>query len=186
MFDVNGENPYTNTFKGLTAAAKSTTTIGNIPLFKSINDQPVYFLLLKCGSSSGNTISRNFYWLHPVGGSYLQLAGEFRAHKIPIASFASLRVDNSGSYKYSIRVHNTSPTAVAFGMYFSVIDAAADSDDNRILPVAYSNNWFSLVPNEDLKATISFKVRHNNVRPKVLLRGWNTEDREVVPPPRYW
>lgn len=180
VFDVNGENPYSDIFKGLSVAAKATSTVGNIPLFKSINDHPMYFLLLKCLSSSGKLISRNFYWLHPVGGSYTQLAGEFRDHKVPITTSATCTVNND-SYNFSVRVANVNTAAVAFGLSFTVIDAAASGAlEKRILPVTYSDNWFSLVPNEALNVKISFRVR-NHVRPKVLLRGWNVADTEVVP-----
>ena len=178
MFDVNGKNPYTDSLKGLTVAAKKTTAVGKVPLFSSINDQPVYFLLLKCLSSSGELISRNFYWLHPAAGSYAQLAGHFRTHKIPIKTSATSTV-NGDSHHVSIRVGNMntkSDAAVAFGLYFTVIDAASKALERRILPVTYSDNWICLVPNEALDVQISFKVADKTVRPKLLLRGWNVAD----------
>lgn len=184
VFDVNGENPYSNIFKGLTFAAKTTSTVGNIPLFTSINDQPMYFLLLKCLSSSGKLISRNFYWLHPVGGSYTQMVGEFRTHKIPITTSATSCTVNDGLYNFNVRVANSAAAAVvAFGLYFTVIDEDSGAIlEKRILPVTYSDNWFSLVPNEALNVKISFKVRNNHVRPKLLLRGWNVANTYVVVP----
>lgn len=183
VFDVNGENTHSDIFRGLDISAKTTTTVGNIPLFTSINDQPMYFLLLKCLGSSGKLISRNFYWLHPVGGSYTQLAGEFRTHKIPITTSATSTVDG-GSYDFNVQVANkntSSAAAVAFGLYFTVVDADSEALEKRILPVTYSNNWFSLVPDEALSVQISFKVRNSNVRPKLVLRGWNVADTDVVP-----
>jgi mannosylglycoprotein endo-beta-mannosidase len=184
VFDVNGQSPYTDTFKGLTVPPKTTTTVGNVPLFTSINDHPMYFLLLKCLTSSGKLISRNFYWLYPVGGSYSQLAGEFRTHKIPIKTSATCTV-NGDSYLVNIRVGNAntkSDAAVAFGLYFTVIDADSKALEKRILPVTYSDNWFSLVPNEALDVQVAFKVGNNKVRPKLLLRGWNVADTEISVP----
>lgn len=179
VFDVNGENPYSHIFKGLGVPAKTTSTVGNVPLFTSINDHPMYFLLLKCLGSSGKLISRNFYWLHPVGGSYTQLAGEFRIYKVPITTSTTCSVDSGDCYNFNVRVANMNP-AVAFGLYFTVIDAAdSGALENRILPVTYSDNWFSLVPNEAFYVKISFKVRNNRVRPKLLLRGWNVADTVV-------
>ncbi|KAG0622089.1 hypothetical protein M758_3G071400 [Ceratodon purpureus] len=181
VFDVNGENPHTDTFKRLAVPAKTTTTVGNVPLFTSIDDHPMYFLLLKCLTSSGELVSRNFYWLHPVGGSYSQLAGDFRTRKIPIKTSTTCSV-NGDFYLVNIRVENSetkSDAAVAFGLYFTVIDADSKALEKRILPVTYSDNWFSLVPNEALDVQVSFKVQNRKVRPKLLLKGWNVADTEI-------
>lgn len=80
-------------------------------------------------------------------------------YKVPITTSTTYSVDSGDSYdsyNFNVRVSNTNP-AVAFGLYFKVIDDAADSGalENQILPVTYSDNWFSMVPNEAFNVKIS-------------------------------
>ncbi|KAK8620770.1 hypothetical protein V6N13_067232 [Hibiscus sabdariffa] len=70
---------------------------------------------------------------------------------------------------------NGSDVGVAFFLNFSVHDSKMDhkeGEDRRILPVHYSDNYFSLVPGEEMSVKISFKVPPG-VSPRVTLKGWN-------------
>ncbi|KAF5195275.1 Mannosylglycoprotein endo-beta-mannosidase [Thalictrum thalictroides] len=66
---------------------------------------------------------------------------------------------------------------VAFFLHFSVHAASKDSqkEDTRILPVHYSDNYFSLVPGETTTVNISFDVP-SGVTPQIKLHGWNYSD----------
>ncbi|PKU61157.1 mannosylglycoprotein endo-beta-mannosidase isoform X1 [Dendrobium catenatum] len=72
-----------------------------------------------------------------------------------------------------IEIEETDP-GVAFFLHFSVHSANVEEAavDSRILPVHYSDNYFSLVPGEELSINISFEVSEG-ITPKVLLAGWN-------------
>ncbi|GLT28906.1 hypothetical protein SLA2020_038080 [Shorea laevis] len=64
---------------------------------------------------------------------------------------------------------------VAFFLHFSVHASKKDhkeGEDTRILPVHYSDNFFSLVPGEVMPIKISFEVPPG-VTPRVTLQGWN-------------
>lgn len=68
-----------------------------------------------------------------------------------------------------------SDVGVAFFLHFSVHALRSDrkeGEDTRILPVHYSDNYFSLVPGEVMSINISFEVPPG-VTPRVTLRGWN-------------
>nr|Q5H7P5.4 RecName: Full=Mannosylglycoprotein endo-beta-mannosidase; Short=Endo-beta-mannosidase; Contains: RecName: Full=Mannosylglycoprotein endo-beta-mannosidase 31 kDa subunit; Contains: RecName: Full=Mannosylglycoprotein endo-beta-mannosidase 28 kDa subunit; Contains: RecName: Full=Mannosylglycoprotein endo-beta-mannosidase 42 kDa subunit [Lilium longiflorum]BAD89079.2 endo-beta-mannosidase [Lilium longiflorum] len=85
---------------------------------------------------------------------------------------------NSGTD--SLRVVETKGTGsgVAFFLHFSVHAVKKDEneiEDLRILPVHYSDNYFSLVPGETTNISISFEVPHG-VTPRVSLRGWNCSE----------
>ncbi|OMO99177.1 Glycoside hydrolase, family 2, immunoglobulin-like beta-sandwich [Corchorus olitorius] len=70
---------------------------------------------------------------------------------------------------------NGSDVGVAFFLNFSVHASKSDhkeGEDTRILPVHYSDNYFSLVPGEEMTIKISFKVPQG-VTPRVTLEGWN-------------
>lgn len=69
---------------------------------------------------------------------------------------------------------NGSETGVAFFLHFSVHASKKDrkGEDTRILPVHYSDNYFSLVPGEVMTVTLSFEVPPG-ATPRVSLQGWN-------------
>lgn len=69
---------------------------------------------------------------------------------------------------------------VAFALRFSVRDGNSTGVDKRILPVFYSDNWFSLVPYETATIDISFKVSRAHVLPQLVLSGWNVTER-IIP-----
>ena len=70
---------------------------------------------------------------------------------------------------------NGSDEGVAFSLYFSVHASEPghkEGEDSRILPVHYSDNYFSLVPGEVMPIKISFEVPPG-VTPRIRLHGWN-------------
>ncbi|XP_022745525.1 mannosylglycoprotein endo-beta-mannosidase-like [Durio zibethinus] len=70
---------------------------------------------------------------------------------------------------------NGSDAGVAFFLNFSIHASNTDhkeGEDTRILPVHYSDNYFSLVPGEEMSIKISFQVPRG-VTPRVTLKGWN-------------
>lgn len=79
---------------------------------------------------------------------------------------------------------NGTDTGVAFFLNFSVHGAKKDLgnngyEDTRILPVHYSDNYFSLVPGETMKVDLSFEVPEGVV-PRVLLTGWNYSESHTI------
>lgn len=70
---------------------------------------------------------------------------------------------------------NGAAGAVAFFLHFSV-HATKPQDykevDTRILPVHYSDNYFSLMPGEEMPIKLSFEVPPG-VSPRIRLNGWN-------------
>ncbi|EOA39601.1 hypothetical protein CARUB_v10008228mg [Capsella rubella] len=70
-----------------------------------------------------------------------------------------------------------SDSGVAFFLRFSVHNAESETQDTRILPVHYSDNYFSLVPGESMSFKISFAAPTGIKKsPRVMLQGWNYPD----------
>nr|CAB3461596.1 unnamed protein product [Digitaria exilis] len=73
---------------------------------------------------------------------------------------------------------NGTDSGVAFFLHFSVHTSGSSSTaqekyrDTRILPVHYSDNYFSLTPGEKKTVDISFEAPLGS-SPRVVLRGWN-------------
>lgn len=75
-----------------------------------------------------------------------------------------------------VETEGTDP-GVAFFLRFSVHNPEAEKQDTRILPVHYSDNYFSLVPGESMSFKISFAAPTSMKKPpRVMLRGWNYPD----------
>ncbi|KAG1371074.1 putative Mannosylglycoprotein endo-beta-mannosidase [Cocos nucifera] len=77
---------------------------------------------------------------------------------------------------------NGTDSGVAFFLHFSVHAAKKDQkdwEDTRILPVHYSDNYFSLVPGEAMTVDISFEVPQG-ISPSITLSGWNYHKKHKV------
>ncbi|KAF8018107.1 hypothetical protein BT93_H3109 [Corymbia citriodora subsp. variegata] len=77
---------------------------------------------------------------------------------------------------------NGTDVGVAFFLHFSVHAMKADrkeGEDTRILPVHYTDNYFSIVPGEIMTTKISFEVPPG-ATPRVTLNGWNYHGRHTV------
>ncbi|KAM7478054.1 hypothetical protein LguiA_026267 [Lonicera macranthoides] len=77
---------------------------------------------------------------------------------------------------------NGAEVGVAFFLHFSVHASKQyyeEGEDTRILPVHYSDNYFSLVPGEVMPISLSFEVP-TGVTPRVTLQGWNYHGVHVI------
>ncbi|CAL1393459.1 unnamed protein product [Linum trigynum] len=89
--------------------------------------------------------------------------------------------ETDGNSMRVCEVHG-SDVGVAFFLQFSVHAAKEkyqEGEDTRILPVHYSDNYFSLVPGEQMRIKLSFVVPPG-VTPRVILHGWNFPGGHVV------
>ncbi|KAK4424660.1 Mannosylglycoprotein endo-beta-mannosidase [Sesamum alatum] len=76
---------------------------------------------------------------------------------------------------------NGTETGVAFFLHFSVHASKTqkNGEDTRILPVHYSDNYFSLVPGEVMTVILNFEVPPG-ITPRIVLHGWNYQDGHTV------
>ncbi|ERN12664.1 hypothetical protein AMTR_s00025p00243770 [Amborella trichopoda] len=87
------------------------------------------------------------------------------------------REDNS----IHVTERNGGDSGVAFFLHFSVNAAkkeVRDGEDTRILPVHYSDNYFSLAPGETMPVEIRFEAPPG-VSPRVTLHGWNYHHKSI-------
>ncbi|KAL2325508.1 hypothetical protein Fmac_024566 [Flemingia macrophylla] len=76
---------------------------------------------------------------------------------------------------------NGHDSGVAFFLHFSVHASNRnhrEGEDTRILPVHYSDNYFSLVPGETMTIKIYFDVPPG-ISPRVTLHGWNYNGQSI-------
>ncbi|CAN6346990.1 unnamed protein product [Urochloa humidicola] len=89
---------------------------------------------------------------------------------------SGLSISRSNDNSRTLEVNGTN-SGVAFFLHFSVHTSGSSTakekyNDTRILPVHYSDNYFSLTPGEKMAIDISFEAPPGS-SPRVVLRGWN-------------
>ena len=101
---------------------------------------PLHFIKLELTDADGNLLSVNFYWRNGVRDlDYTQL------NTLPEADLSCWLVNKSKDGKMQISVKNNSKT-VAFANRVRLVNKATQK---RVLPVIMSDNYVTLMPNEE-------------------------------------
>jgi Exo-beta-D-glucosaminidase Ig-fold domain len=129
---------------------------------------------LELHNSSGEIVSRNFYWLGADSASYRRL------NRLPAASLSATAtsIRAGDSIKIKVELRNAGTTA-SLANKLTLRNAA---DGSRILPAYYTDNYVSLLPEESREIEIEYPAKSANGPAQVALRGWNLTPK-VVPVP---
>ena len=101
---------------------------------------PLHFIKLELTDADGNLLSENFYWRNGVRDlDYTQL------NTLPEADLSCWLVNKSKDGKMQISVKNNSKT-VAFANRVRLVNKVTQK---RVLPVIMSDNYVTLMPNEE-------------------------------------
>ncbi|MBS1606406.1 MAG: glycosyl hydrolase [Bacteroidetes bacterium] len=122
------------------------------------------FVSLRLLNEKQQTVSDNLYWLPDSTGAY---SGLQHINK------AKPRVDITRTNgRFTATITNPAGGPVAF---FNRISLVNRGNRQRILPVFYSDNYFSILPGESKTITMDYTPRDGET-PQVSLRGWNVEE----------
>uniref|UniRef100_A0A803KP71 Beta-mannosidase n=1 Tax=Chenopodium quinoa TaxID=63459 RepID=A0A803KP71_CHEQI len=160
----------------------------NIPLkitSKVSSQDNTYEVLMKVENTSKkpnreNQLNKNIFCLKVGDDSYDDALHKFShdttENKLQAIFFQKI---NSCFLRESNRSRvveiNGADAGVAFFLHFSVHSSEKESkgtEDTRILPVHYSDNYFSLVPGEIMSIKMTFEAPPG-VTPRIKLNGWN-------------
>ncbi|HEY0156726.1 MAG TPA: glycoside hydrolase family 2 TIM barrel-domain containing protein [Thermoanaerobaculia bacterium] len=123
---------------------------------------PAWFVQLTIGGRPSN-----FSWLHRSDGDYTSLA------TMPTASIetsATARLSNGRTFA-RVRIANTT-SPVAFFLRLQVLEQTGGT---RILPVFYSDNYFSLVSGETREIDLDFAGEGGDL----YVEGWNVPRQRI-------
>jgi hypothetical protein len=155
----------------VTAEGDVATDLGQVQFPSELS--PVHFLKLELMDSAGKLISNNFYWRAvPAHPDDLTDLG-----KLPMVNLEAKvqRQENGSTQQITVTLHNAS-TNIALMTHLQLRRAKSGE---RVLPVYYSDNYISLVPNESRTITIEADTRlFNREDALVVVDGWNVS---VVP-----
>ena len=120
----------------------------------------VYYVTLALCDADGKLLSDNFYVLGAEEGN-LQALNDLRKASVDVAS--------SGSLERTVTLTNNGAVP-ALMIRLKMTDSATG---DLILPVMYSDNWFSLMPGESRTVTVSVKPQDVKGQPVLEVSGFN-------------
>jgi hypothetical protein len=132
------------------------------------NLSTVHFIKLALKDSAGELLSGNFYWRSKAEWKYEDLAGVKQGRLT--GTLGELK-----DGQVSVKLENPTPGMVVMAR-LKVVDMTTGL---LAAPVIYSDNYFSLVPQESRSIDISLKAAHPQHAFKVIVEGWNTEPLEL-------
>lgn len=148
------------------AAPSAATTLGPVEFPPSLAS--THFLKLELGNSVGKIISSNFYWrAQPGYTDVLTDLNEMATVQLDIHAESN---KTNGKRILTVTLHN--PTNHIALM--THLQLRRQGSGERILPVYYSDNYISLVPNETREVTIEAGANeYDGQAPLIVVDGWN-------------
>jgi exo-1,4-beta-D-glucosaminidase len=169
----------------LDLAADSATKAFDLPTPEGLST--TYFLKLQLHDAAGKLVSDNFYWLSTKADT-LDWAGRTDTVYTPQKDFADLTALNSlpkakVAITKSLRSSGTthwmtvslanSGDSVAFLVHPRLTRGKGGDD---VVPVFWSDNYFSLLPGEKKSVTVQFDSSSlAGTTPELVVDGWNVE-----------
>jgi hypothetical protein len=131
----------------------------------------VHFIKLEL--KQGETlVSDNFYWRSKTYQSYSDLR---TMNQVKLKG-AWQKNDSNGLQQLQVTLVNPTPDVALMIRLKTVKNQSGE----RVLPVYYSDNYFSLLPGETRIITLEFDGKHlNGEQIKLLVEGWNIEPMEI-------
>ena len=148
----------------------STATFFKMEFPETISQ--VHFIKLQLTDKNGNVVSDNFYWRSKNDGDFKTLI-ELPQAVISAQSISAGKPENG---KLKVTIKNSS-SQIALLIRLKLVQSESGK---RVLPVFYSDNYFSLVPGEVKEVEISFdKKELDGNQPELKMEGWNIQTQNV-------
>jgi hypothetical protein len=153
----------------VSAAADARTFVATLDLDK-LADGHTVLVALSVSDAAGAPLSDNLYWWAKEEASLRELNALPRAMLSTSATVAT----GSSERKATVKIKNTG-AAPALLLKLTLKDAATGE---RILPAYYSENYLSLLPDEERIVTVEFPA--GSAKPTIGLRGWNLDTKTIA------
>ncbi|ANI89980.1 glycoside hydrolase [Arachidicoccus ginsenosidimutans] len=165
VYNLDSKQIYTQQF-AVNALPSAAITLDSVNWLKPLPD--VFFVKLELKDNDGKLLSDNFYWqankTHPNDLTSL--------NQLPFATLnlTVKRTDENGKCLLKVTVHNNSKSIALMAH----LQLHGQKSDKRILPVFYSGNYISLIPNESRTVTIEADLKDlHGEKPLIKVDGWN-------------
>jgi hypothetical protein len=169
LYDFSGQLKYEQKIEKDVPA--NTTVDFNI-LKKPEGLSKIFFIKLQLKDSDDKILSRNFYWGSEKYQDYTALDS---LPKVVISGDATIKNDPEKT-TISVSLKNTEKQ-IALMIRLKVLQSKSDK---RVLPIFYSDNYISLVPDESRTISIEFDTKNlDGEKPKLMIEGWNIVPQEI-------
>ena len=171
VYGLDGSAPSIHS-ETVTAAPSAATDLGIVAF--SERSTSVHFVKLELRDSKGRLLSDNFYWESAA-------ADEADLQELDMLPTVALdiratRHDADGQCRLVVEVHNPSQAIALMGH----LQLRRARSGQRVLPVFYSDNYLSLVPQESRTLTIEAAERDlDGEAPLLAVDGWNVTVKPV-------
>ena len=164
--DMNGKIISTKQQKDLNISNDSTTPC--MAIGEDESPTTVSYVCLKLYDADQQLLSENFYLRSQEANNYQELK------KLPKANLSSKMSYTELNREWSGKVTITNKSDVpALMIRLNVVG----SDGEQILPMIYSDNYFSLMPDESKEVTLQWADRDTRgKKAKVMISGYNVEE----------
>jgi hypothetical protein len=165
IYKLDGSAAYSRDFD-VSAAASVATSLGVVDWPAGLS--AVHFVKLELRDADGKLVSENFYWRAlPEHQDDLKALGELPT--VMLEAKAARR-DVAGKSFLDVTLHNPGGQVALMAH----LQLRRKGDEGRVLPVYYSDNYVSLVPNESRTITIEAATADlKGEAALVLVDGWN-------------
>ncbi|OQP53661.1 glycoside hydrolase family 2 protein [Niastella populi] len=135
-------------------------------LMTNLSKEKGVFLSLQLLDEKKQVISDNFYW-------YPDEIGNYTGVEALAPALLKTNAKQLGKGKIEVTLTNPPTNTVAFFNRVTLVDA---NKKERILPVFYSDNYFSIVPGGEKKITIDYE---SSAAPLIIVEGQNVRPQEI-------
>ena len=167
IYNLDGTIAYQRDYD-VSAAASVATSLGAVEWPAGLS--AVHFVKLELRDTDGKLLSENFYWrAQPEHQDVLKALGS-----LPIVTLDAkvARREVEGKSFFDVTLHNPW-TQIALMTH---VQLRRKGSGERVLPVYYSDNYISLVPNESRTITIEAATADlKGEAAHVLVDGWNVD-----------
>ena len=178
VLNLDGKVAFTQTIPARSAAASAATDLGVIAFPATVSQ--VHFVKLTLNDVAGKQISQNFYWrATPDAPDDLRALNQLP--QVTLDATAEVP-EQYGAAGFRVKVTLYNPTSTVALM--THLQLRHTKSNTRILPVSYSDNYFSLLPGETRTVFIeaAFADLQSSLRGDRLfisVDGWNVGVRDI-------
>ena len=164
--------------------ADAVTQVMALPADALSTGSPLHYLRLTLTRADGRVASTNFYWLPSEPDVFDWSQASFRY--TPVSSYSNLRTLSDLPPSHLQAATNVTASAEGPLVYVKLENSSSqlafhvrlgicrEHTDSEILPVVWSDNYFSLLPGESREITAQFLPSSGALRgADLVVSGWN-------------
>jgi hypothetical protein len=165
IYNLDGSVAYQND-QEVTAAPSLATDLGPVAWPSTLSS--IHFIKLELHDAAGKLLSSNFYWRAlPEHADDLSDLSQLQTMTLEAKT---ARHDANGKCLLEVTLHNPGPQVAMMAH----LQLRRQKSGERVLPVYYTDNYVSLVPNET--KTVTIEAAQSDLQgdvPLVAIDGWN-------------